>query len=110
MEPLKTTTTVTHKSEYPKNPKVGDLLVYHTFARDYDGTTMHLHPVESPEEAIKVINKLADEQVNDESIAWNVLGLEVFDECGDWEDWYDDDYNDILEFEDQMLENIQDCI
>jgi hypothetical protein len=104
MQPLTVTHTLTHKSQYPRNPKNGDLLAYHSFEKAGNGQTHHLYQVESPEQAIEVINKLAKEQVNDESIGWNTFGLVVFEE-GEWFDWYSEEGDDIAEYENLIATN-----
>ena len=90
-----------HKSKHPENPAVGDLLVWHSFERSGEGQSHHLYGVANPEEAIKVINKLANEQVNDESIGWNALGLQVFED-GEWCEWYSDMGQDIDEYQEEL--------
>ncbi len=111
-EPLKVTHTLTHKSAYPKNPKSGDLLVYHFFERCMDGQTTHLYPVKSPDEAIELINKLANEQVNDDEIGFNIFDLLVFNQgatiiggADDWEDWYSPEYETITEYAERQKTN-----
>ena len=98
MQPLTVEHRLTHSSQFPDNPTAGDLLVWHSFERTGNGQTHHLYPVDSPEQAIEVINKLAKEQVNDESIGWNALGLNVFED-GEWVELYSDEGDDIAEYE-----------
>lgn len=90
-----------HASKYPENPNEGDLLVYHHFERCGDGQSHHLYKVDNPRHAIKVIDKLADGQVNDEEIAWNAIGLMVF-EGSEWCDWFSDDGLDIDEYKEEL--------
>jgi hypothetical protein len=82
------------RSEKPSNPNKGDLLVYHVFEKENYGKFDHLYKIHNPRHALKVINELADSQVNDESIIFNVIGLIEFD--GDeWCDWCNDEGDDI---------------
>jgi hypothetical protein len=73
-------------SEYPEDPKVGDLLVWH----HYEQVGMlfnHLYAVTSSDEAMAVIDHLAKSQVNDESVGYNIFGLSVFQTIeGDYSD------------------------
>jgi hypothetical protein len=90
-----------HRSKHPANPAEGDLLVYHHFERMGEGQTHHLYPVVNPIEAIAWIDKLADEQVNDEDIGWNAFGLQVFED-DEWVDWYNDEGQDIDEYKEEL--------
>ena len=74
--------------------------VNHMYSQNGENHEKHI-PVDSVEEAIEVIEKRADEQVNDESVAWNVLSCEVFDkDTQEWEDYYSEDGLSI----DELLE------
>lgn len=59
------------------------------------------YSVNNPEEAIVMINKLADAQLKNEFIECNAFGLEVF-ENGEWSEWYSEDGEDIIEYEETI--------
>lgn len=52
--------------------------------------------VNSPAKAKKLIDKLALEQLKDESIMFNAFGLEVYED-GEWSEWYDENGDGIDE-------------
>lgn len=54
-------------------------------------------PVDSPEEGARLIEKLANQQLQHDHIFANAFGLEVFED-GDWCEWYSDEGQDIDEF------------
>ncbi len=58
-------------------------------------------PVDSPDEAIAIINKLTDVQLRDKSVISNAFGLEVFED-GEWTEWYSDVGEDIMELADEV--------
>lgn len=71
---------------------VPPLRVWHAFN---DGShKMHHHNVNTPEEAIKLIDKLGKEQLHDDSIDFNAFGLEEYVD-GVWSEWYNEDGDDI---------------
>ena len=82
------------RSKKPENPKEGDLLVYHIYEQEQCGKFSHLYKVHNPRHAYKVINNLADSQVNDETILYNAIGLQVFED-GDWCDWCNEEGDEI---------------
>lgn len=52
------------------------------------------YPVDSPEQAHKMINELAQAQLKEGWITSNAFGLEVFED-GEWCEWYNDYGDDI---------------
>ena len=96
---LKTETTVRNESIRPVAPKEGDLLVWH-FYEDRSGQYFHLYQVPNPDEAMKVIDYLTKQQVDDEEINMNCFGLEVYSPShqweNGWEEWSNDDGDDIM--------------
>jgi len=52
------------------------------------------HPVETPEEGARLIDQLANEQVNDPLIFVNAFGLCEWD-GEEWTEWYDDIGNEV---------------
>lgn len=80
--------------------KEGDLRVY--FMINMNRHMCHNY-VESPEEAIRVINYEANRQLEAEHIHDNVFGLEVFED-GDWSEWYSEIGDDIMTTMDEMEE------
>jgi len=67
---------------------------------------MHHHYVESPDEAIRVINYEANRQLEAENIQDNVFGLEVFED-GEWTEWYNDMGDSIINVLDEMEEEAE---
>ncbi len=65
------------------------------------------YPVDSPEEGALLIERLANEQLQDDTIFANAFGLCEWD--GDeWTEWYDDEGNsvdDILKESDEQNTN-----
>lgn len=59
--------------------------------------------VQSPQEAIKLINSMADTQLQCPNITSNAFGLEVFED-GEWLEWYSGDGEDINEYEQSHLQ------
>lgn len=56
-------------------------------------SSMRLYMVESPEEAGRMIDAMANEHLLDDGIVANAFGLNVFQD-GKWEEWEDKDgYN-----------------
>ena len=83
-------------------PNVGDMRVCHLYSKDGQREREY-HTVKDVSHAAVKINVLADEQVNDESIDWNIFELEIFDHLGLWETYYNDDglnIDDIMSDED----------
>jgi hypothetical protein len=83
------------RSNRPSDPRDGDLLVWHIYEKS-DGKYDHLYKVENPRHARRLIDELANEQVNDENIAYNAFGLIVW-EHDEWCEWCNDDGDDIDE-------------
>lgn len=55
-------------------------------------------PVDSPEAGARLIDRMANEQLPDETIVCNAFGLEVQEAAGgEWEEWYDEDGRDVDE-------------
>lgn len=57
------------------------------------------YPVSSIGEAINKLQMLADADLNDDGVHYNAGGLEVFKNDEGWEEWHDDDCNDITYYE-----------
>ena len=58
------------------------------------------HFVSTIEEAKRLIQELAKEELKDESIIFNAFDLTVLNQNGEWETWYDDegrDFNALLD-------------
>ncbi len=68
--------------------------------------------VNSVEQAMKVINQLTEEDLNNPAVEFNAFGLEEYDEefaklepeSDGWCEYYDNDGNDILEIMDNLAE------
>jgi hypothetical protein len=80
-------------------PNVGDLRVTHLYSKNGARELEH-HTVKDASHAVVKISVLADEQVNDESVDWNIFGLEIYDAKGGWEEYYDEEGQDINEIMD----------
>ena len=75
------------------NAEEGDLRVWWSRNRN----PMEFHIVGSPEEAVKVLENLAQADLADESVITNTGGLEMYED-GDWSEWYDTEGDDIDAF------------
>lgn len=84
------------RKEMIGKPDIGDSRVFHLYSQN-GSRTEKTYPVECTGEAIEVINREADKQVNDESIDFNVFTLEVYTDHGEWEEYFDDEGRDIHE-------------
>lgn len=51
------------------------------------------YKVDSPEEGAKLINLMAQEQLEDSNIAWNAFGLEELEDG--YHEWYDENGDDV---------------
>jgi len=60
------------------------------------------HPVETPEEAAEMIDRLANRDLRHNWIQANAFGLEYYDEeAGEWYEWHsEDDDKDIIDIVD----------
>jgi hypothetical protein len=89
---------------------VGALRVWYII--NVPGTPEHI-PVDTPEEAIKVINDEAERQLRNPDIHSNVFGLEVYEEDSDgdgnpgWCEWYNEDGEDIDSYAERLAEESQ---
>jgi len=87
-----------------KEKKMADniyMRVNHMYTQDGEHYDKHI-PVANAEEAVIVINREADKQVNDISVGWNAFSFEVWDvDSQEWEYYYDEEGRDIEEI---MLE------
>ncbi len=52
------------------------------------------HIVNSPQEAVEIINRLAEIDLKQPSVAINMCGLEVFED-DEWNEWYDEEGDNI---------------
>ena len=59
-----------------------------------EGESMDFHPVSTSDEARQLLQKLADADLADSSVARNAGGLEVYD-GGEWTEWADEDGDSI---------------
>lgn len=57
------------------------------------------YKIETIEDALILINSLAQTQLKDDSIVANAFGLETPDDIGIWEEWEDEEGNDIDAYE-----------
>jgi hypothetical protein len=107
-------------TDFPKEPTVGDLIVYHHFEQNAM-TCHHMYAVATSNEAMEVIDHLAKTQVGDESVAYNAFGLVVFQtdngetspnidpskvDC-EWEEWSSDIGMEIDEVMKERDENAE---
>ena len=67
------------------------------------------YPVSSPQDAAALINSLAAAQLKRPWVVSNAFGLEVFRD-GDWEEWYDEDGNDIDHYCDLLWEALREGV
>ena len=68
-----------------------NLRIYHI----QNGLTM-TYPVKDPSHAKRLIEELAQSDLVNPVVEYNVFGLEEFNqETGDWEEWYDENGDDI---------------
>jgi hypothetical protein len=75
------------------SPSSGDLRVWWN-----TGYKQNFYQVGDITQAILVLGRLADQQVNDDTIPFNAGGLEEYDsETGEWYEWTDTDGRDIYE-------------
>lgn len=77
----------------PHVPRPGDLRVWNVINPPREPET---HPVKDADHAMRLIDALADSQLLIREIDSNAFGLEVYRD-GDWEEWEDEDGNDIME-------------
>ncbi len=75
----------------------GDLCVW--WSRNTE--SIEYHVVDSPEEAIKVINQLTQADLSDPNVTVNSCGLEVFEADAQWHEWYNDDVESINDLMDE---------
>jgi len=72
---------------------VGNLRVYAMDHIPCDDPTYY--PVKSSAHAKRLIDALAESQLLDPNITDNCFGLEVMDKSGEWNEWDDEEGNDI---------------
>ncbi len=73
------------------NEEEGDLRVW--WVRNPPSPAEY-HIVDSPQEAIKIIDRLAEIDLKLPSVAVNMCGLEVFED-DEWTEWYDEEGDNI---------------
>lgn len=95
-------------TDYPCRPADGSLVVTHSYSianrdLDHDSETVHRYTVDSVEEAMALIRKLAAAQIDDPNISINVFNLERYYSAEDslyddpaWVEWEDEDGMDIM--------------
>jgi len=59
------------------------------------------HDVKTPEEAVSLIDKLAQQDLANPRIWGNAISLAVYED-GDWVEWYDDEGDDIDAFAEKV--------
>lgn len=75
--------------------------------RNVPNRPIYIH-VESPEEAIRVINERAERDLKTPGIVSNAFGLEVFnEEEKEWEEWYSGEGSDIDQYAEDLENNSQ---
>ena len=106
MKQLPTRRVIREETDYPQNPKAGDLLVTHHFGKN-GILYQHKYAVETPEEASALIAHLRRSQVNDARVVRSYFGMEVFEPDPDpdgispgmfdsqWVEWTNDDGDNI---------------
>ena len=63
------------------------------------------YTVKTPQEGAMLINQLAHQDLQNESIECNAFGMEYWDEAHlGWFEWYDDEGNDVCDLADQLEE------
>jgi hypothetical protein len=87
-----------------KQPQKGDLRIYYSS----NGLT-RLYPVKDVEEGKYLFTKLAEGDVNNGAVDWNVIDLEVFEDLDigdamDWCTWYDEEGRSISDILDEERE------
>ena len=93
--------------------KNGTLRVYHI----QNGNEAHHLEVETPMQAIALIELWANEDLKNPNIEFNVFGLEVYDDTdlpdedkgteAGWSEWYNSDGEDIAEIMDKIEEMLE---
>ena len=91
--------------------KEGQLRVYHI----QNGNMAHQIEIESPQQAISLINQWADEDLHNPRIEFNAFGLEEFSEdmlnedakSEGWSEWYNNEGQDIMEIMDTLDDMLQ---
>ncbi len=55
--------------------------------------------VSGPEQALRHIRRLVNQDLAASLVKWNAFGLQIFDpeEDDEWFEWYDNDNNDIMD-------------
>lgn len=76
----------------------GDLRVW--WIRNFPAPPTHIY-VQTPDAAITELKRLADADLQDDSIWGNAGGLEVY-ESGEWCEWYNDEGEDIRDYEERL--------
>ena len=77
--------------------KLGDLRAWYTCDLG-NPDAMELIPVTSPELAKKLIQEWTERDLKDDSVFCNAMGLEVFEDWGEgeqWAEWYSEEGIDI---------------
>lgn len=81
-------------------PNEGDLRVW--WVQNFTASgSVRSFPVASPEAAIVELHRLADEDLQDDTVWGNAGGLEVY-EAGEWCEWYNDEGEDIDEYAERL--------
>lgn len=90
----------------------GTLRVYHI----QNGNMAHQIEVETPMQAISLIEQWADEDLHNPNISFNAFGLEEYDDTNlpdvltgtdeGWSEWYNSDGQDIIEILDEMEDKL----
>lgn len=97
-----------------KTIKNGTLRVWHI--RNGSVALGHQIEVESPIQAIALIEQWADEDLKNPNVEFNAFGLEVYDDTdlpeedkgteAGWSEWYNSDGEDIMVILDELEERI----
>lgn len=92
--------------------KNGTLKVYHI----QDGNMAHQIEVETPMQAVALIEQWADEDLHNPNVIFNAFGLEEYDDTDlpesdkgtdeGWGEWYNSDGQDITEILDELEEKL----
>jgi hypothetical protein len=72
--------------------------VYRVWSITNPPNVVTYHDVASPEEGIRLIEKLANGQLRRAPILCNVFGLEVCED-GEWSEWHDEEGRSVGELE-----------
>lgn len=68
--------------------------------RIVNGNKPKYYDVADPQEGLLLCDKLANKDLKNKNVSWNVFGLEYFED-GEWLEWYDEIGNSVTDYLDE---------